>query len=213
LLGSEPAEIQNAVMENDLLFRARRMTRMEADRKHQHELTPLPMMMIPALVGPQFAREPVKVVGGKFSVQDKNEFCTPDALVFIAVDASGHPLPEGEVFVPYVNPMSPDALIICDARGAVVSVCPPDLQPARNDEAGIERAMGVKNHWTAAKLAPQRARHAEAGVGVEFMRQHNAEMVSTTAPVERIKMAVPPVADSTEDTLARENAAPDSQFD
>lgn len=176
LLTNESAETQSAVMQNDLLFRARRMTRAEADRKHRHELTPLPMMMIPALVGEQFSREPVVVRGGKFEIQDKNEFCSPDALVFLAVDAAGLPLREGEKFIPYVNPMSPDALVICDARGAVVSVCPPDLQPARNDEAGIQRAMGVKNHWQATKLAAQRERHTVAGVGVDFMRAHNAQV-------------------------------------
>lgn len=178
LLADEAADVQQRVHENDLLFRARRMSRAEADRKHQHELTTLPMMMIPALVGREFAREPVVVRGGKFTIQDKTEFCAPDALVFLAVDAEGRPLREGEKFLPFINPLSPDALIICDARGSVVSVCPPDLQPARNDGEGIKRAMGVKNNWQAAKLAGQRDRHADAGVGIEFMRQHNETVLN-----------------------------------
>lgn len=208
LLGQEPPETQRAVAENDLLFRPRRMTRIEADRKHQHELTPLPMMMIPTLVGPQFAREPVIVRGGKFEIQDRNEFCSPDALVFVALDANGRPLAEGEKFIPYLNPLSPDALVICDARGTVVSVCPPDLQPSRNDQAGGQRAMGVKNHWQAMKLAPQRERHADAGVGIDFMRQHNARIVAT--PGEKIEMdqPVPKVNDSTAELLQRAASAP-----
>jgi hypothetical protein len=186
LLASASREVQLAVAQNDLLFRARRMTRAEADRKHQRELSPLPMMMIPQLVGPQFAgKRPVTVRGGKFELQDENEFCTSDPLVFVALDASGRPLTEGDKFTSYCNPMSPDALVICDASGAAVSVCPPDLQPARNDEHGVAVAMGVKNHWQAMKLAPQRARHQAAGAGVEFMKQHNEQVISGAATPEQ----------------------------
>jgi len=210
----QSAAIQ-AIQANDLLFRARRMTRAEADKTQRHQLTPLPMMMIPALVGPQFARPAVTVRKGKFEIQDRNEFCTPDALVFVAIDAEGRPLPEGEQYTPYINPISPDALVICDARGSVVSVCPPDQQPARNDDHGVKEAMGVKNHWQALKLAPQRERHAAAGAGVEFMRLHNAQLTPAAAPRQSADEMTQPVRvdDCTEDTLAREYTAPTTQFD
>lgn len=187
LLASQPAEVQQAVQQNDLLFRARRMSRNEADRfcAQREPLTVLPMMMIPHLVGEQHGGKPVTVRHGKFEFSDWR--IGADPLVFVAQDASGMPLREGEKFVPYCNPMSPDCLVITDARGSVVSVCPPDLQPARNDEHGTKAAMGFKNQWQANKLAPQRARHAAAGAGVEFMKAHNEAVQNCTTPedVER----------------------------
>ncbi|NOS70086.1 MAG: hypothetical protein HOP33_09160 [Verrucomicrobia bacterium] len=185
LLAREQHEVQALVSQSDLHFRVRRMTRAEADRTGTTELTPLPFEMIPSLVGPEYAGRPIPVIGGKFQFKDWR--LGPDPLVFVAQDSSGHPLREGERFIPYCNPMSPDALVICDASGSVVSVCPPDLEPAKNDEAGVKAAMGAKNHWQAVKLAGQRARHAPAGSDVEFMKRHNAAVMDgkTVSPEDR----------------------------
>ncbi len=177
LLPGEPTDVQALVSQSDLHFRARRMTRFEADRSSLTEapLTPLPMEAIPALVGPNHAGKPITVRSGKFEFEDWR--IGPDPILFVAQDATGHPLREGATFIPYCNPMSPDALVICDARGAVVSVCPPDLNPSKNDEAGVKEAMGAKAHWQAVKLAGQRARQAPSGADVDFMKRHNAAVM------------------------------------
>jgi len=209
LIGEEPAEIQSLVAQNDLHYRVRRMTRSEADRRHAAELTRLPFESIPALVGPEYAGAPITVRGGKFQFQDWR--IGPDAMEFVALDAAGHPLREGEKYIPYCNPMSPDVLVVCDARHAVVSVCPPVIMPARNDEAGVKTAMGFKNHWTSVKLAPQRARHTATGDAVEFMKQHNAQVLPTNlSTTVRPETFEPAPADCTAELLARE-AAPENQ--
>jgi hypothetical protein len=212
LIGEEPADIQALVAQNDLHYRVRRMARSEADRRHASELTRLPFESIPALVGPEYAGAPVTVRGGKFLFQDWR--IGPDPLEFVALDAAGHPLREGERFVPYCNPMSPDVLVICDARHAVVSVCPPVLMPSRNDEAGVKAAMGFKNNWIATKLAPQRARHAASGAEVDFMKAHNAQVLpknlSTTVRPETFE---PAPADCSADLLEREAALENSNND
>ena len=206
LLAQESSDVRALVADSDQHFQVRRMTRAEADRKHVHELTALPFEMIPTLVGKDHAGEPITVQGGKFKFSDWR--IGPDPLVFVAMDKNCQPLREGARFTPYCNPMSPDVLVICDASGAVVSVCPPDLYPSKNDEAGVKAAMGAKNKWQAEKLTPQRARHAEAGKEVDFMKRHNAQVVEQ-AGTTRGERFIEEVPDCTADLLARENETAD----
>lgn len=191
LLAQEAAEVQALVAQSDLHYRVRRMSRAEAWAKHAGELVTLPAQCIPALVGEKHALrggEPLTVRNGEFEFADwRIDF---DPIRFMAVDASGAPLREGEKYLAFCNPMNPDALIITDARLAVVSVCPPVLMPAHNDEEGVKAAMGAKNHWQAQKLAKQRARHAPAGADVEFMKRHNEAVIQGKPTTDSEKLRV-----------------------
>lgn len=190
LLAEQNPEVQLAVAQNDLLYRVRRMSRAEAYAKHAGELTTLPAHCIPALVGMEHALrngDPLTVRNGEFEFEDWR--IDPDPIRFLAVDRDGRPLREGEKFVAFCNPMSPEALVICDASLRVISVCPPVLNPAHNDVAGVRAAMGAKNKWQAQKLAAQRERHAAAGAQVEFMKRHNAAVLAGTAKTDQEKLS------------------------
>lgn len=179
LLANEPADIQALVAQSDQHYRLRRMTRAEAWDKHAHELTPLPAHTIPALVGQRHALrggDPLTVRNGEIEFNDwRIDF---DPIRFRAVDQQGHPLPEGEKYIAFCNPMNPDTLILCDDRLRVISTCPIIIAPAHNDQEGIKKMMGQKNQWQAQKLARQRARHAATGSDIEFMRRHNAAVLA-----------------------------------
>lgn len=178
LLAQENSEVQNAVATNDLLYRVRRMTRAEAYATRAHELTTVPVECIPALVGKNFALrngDPLTVRNGEFEFEDWR--IDSDPMRFMALDATGRPLREGEKFLAFCNPMNPDALVICDASLRVISACPPVHMPAHNDEAGIKRAMGAKNSWLAAKLSAQRGRHEADAKAIQFIKRHNAAVL------------------------------------
>jgi hypothetical protein len=182
LLAEQSGEIQTSVATNDLLYRVRRMTRAEAYARHANELTTVPVQCIPALVGKNHALrngDPFTVRGGEFEFEDWR--IDSDPIRFKALDATGRPLREGDKFIAFCNPMQPDALIICDDTLRVISVCPPVDMPAHNDEAGIKRAMGAKNSWTAAKLSAQRGRHEADANAIEFIKRHNASVLEGTA--------------------------------
>jgi hypothetical protein len=191
LLAEQSQEVQTSVATNDLLYRVRRMTRAEAYARHAQELTTVPVHCIPALVGKNHALrngDPFTVRGGEFEFEDWR--IDSDPIRFRALDASGRPLREGDQFIAFCNPMQPDALVICDASLRVISVCPPVDMPAHNDEAGIKRAMGAKNSWTAAKLAAQRGRHEADANAIDFIKRHNAAVLGGTATSQAEKKRV-----------------------
>ena len=170
--------------QNDSLVRVRRMSRWEAFRKHAGELHRLDHATIPALVGQSNALrggDPLTVRNGVFEFEDWR--IAPDALVYLAVDEKGNRLREGEKFIGFCNPMSPGALIACDARLRVVAICPPMLQPTPGVD-DIRPALGLKKSWWSRALASQQARHAPDAEALKFMKAHN-ERVLAGAPVTR----------------------------
>lgn len=184
---AEQSLVRATVEQDDRLHRLRRLSRNEAFamqmQAERGNLSCLPLASVPAIVGERNAvrdGEPLTVRAGRFEFDDWR--IDPDGLEFLALDAQGRPLREGEKFVCFVNPMNPESLIACDAKLRVVSVCPPVPRPARNDEAGLHRALGVQRHWQAEKAAPQRARHADQADEIAFMRRHN-EAVLAGRPV------------------------------
>ncbi len=183
-----PAEQREGILRvlgsNDALLRVRRMSRWEAHRKHAGDLHRLDHSQIPAIVGQSNALrggEPLTVRNGVFEFEDWR--IAPDALVYLAVNENGDRLREGEKFIGFCNPMSPAALIACDARLRVVAVCPPMLQPTPGVD-DIRPALGLKKSWWSRALAGQRARHETDAAGLRFMKEHN-ERVLAGAPVTR----------------------------
>lgn len=187
LPAEEQALVRASVEADDRLHRVRQLSREEAfsacREAERASLARLPVAALPAIVGERNAvrgGDPLRVRGGRFEFDDWR--IDADGLEFVALDADGRPLREGEKFVCFVNPMNPATLVACDAKLRVVSLCPPVPRPARNDPEGIRHALGVQRHIHAEKLAPQRARHAEAASEIEFMRRHN-EAVLAGRPV------------------------------
>ena len=217
LEAGERESLLPAVLGNDLLYRVRRLARFEVVQRHRAELKRLSYTQIPYLVGRENALRkgaPLTVRNEEFEFEDWR--ISPEPVRFLAVDATGNPLRDGERYVCFVNPMSPSVLVACDARLCAISVCPAREVPAANDADGVKRQLGLQQSWYKRKLTEQRERHASDGEAVDFMRQHNAAVLRASGVGKAedlagraIKEPAAPrhVEDCTEDLLARESAS------
>lgn len=194
------------IAQDDLLFRVRKLSRAEALAKHQHELTKLPLEMIPALVGQRFAWDggrQLPVTGGKFMVKDWR--ISSDPIEFIAADLKGERLREDSKWLAFVNPMSPHILIACDPALRVIGLCPLMPEPAKNDAVAVKHALGLQRSWFKRALAPMNERHAADAEALDFMKQHNAALLPARVPAKPAPVeAAPEIADCSREILDRE---------
>lgn len=189
------------IQQNQLLTRARQLSRMEVFNRFRSELTPLPHFQLPVLMGIENALrggEPLTVRSGIFEFEDRE--ISSDPLRFVAMDNYGQRMREGEKYVCFVNPFNPSVLVACDSKLRVLGECKPCLMPARNDIEGIRKAQGAAKKWEAAALAELQKRNAGAAAAKTAMHKHNAEIFrGEPAPKQSTAKALEPYVQSIEE--------------
>lgn len=81
-----------------------------------------------------------------------------------------------------INPFSPQALWVFDARGRYVTACPRINPVDKADAAALQRECGAAAQAEAERLAPFRARHAAQARQRAADMRHNATILTTPEP-------------------------------
>ena len=204
--------------EADRLTKIERASRWEVFQAKRRELTRLPMLHIPEIVGPEFAlrserggEQAIEVKAGLFTVQCAE--LDSDPISFYARDEraeAGHFIPNGRRFICFLNPYLPTHLIACDDQLRVVATCP--RYERAHDEASLHRAMGDQGAFESAARVRLNLRHDDESRRKAANREHNDRLLVQGAGA--LPPAAPvPVADCTDDLLAREGQSADADKD
>jgi hypothetical protein len=200
------------------LVTTRRLSRMEVFAARRRELTPAPLELLPELVGVENAINGgagKEVKKGLFSFDDGE--IDSDPMHFYARDVgsrAGQFLPNGEKYIPFVNPYDPRALVACELTTSgklrVVAVCPRYELADKADEKAIQIRMGEQSAYEASARQRLNLRHADAAGQKEEMERHN-ERVFSGAPITAQERVNARIAAAKEQPTA--NPSKDNAFD
>lgn len=170
-----PDANRNAVMAlldtDPSLLRTRRMSPAEVYHQGKRNLVKLPRSSAAMLLKDAIGR-PIKV-RTQAMIEFEDAEAGPGTFRFLARvrDAHGREtlLNKGEEFFGIMNPYFPDTLDLIDAKGRWIGSCPTIHAPCKNDEDGLNRALGEANRINTELLAPLRYR------GREILKQRIAD--------------------------------------
>ncbi len=129
-------------------------------------------------------------------VTDRREVEVMDkSLSADAIRFDAHSLPPGERYQAVLNPFSPDALFLFDARGRFIGQIPRIVRVNRNDQEAVERQLGRTRHQLAELLKPV------ARLGANITRDRLEEARANADALRQLETPAPNVA------LARRAAA------
>lgn len=117
----------------------RRLSPTEVRQRHQSELTRLHWSCIPLAMPIEWARP--AVVGKKYTIEIKDALIDPEPMVFIASAETptgrSEDLAPGDQVLCYLNPFSPDAMVIADTKGSVIGRLTRFIRPTAGDTSAI----------------------------------------------------------------------------
>lgn len=168
------------------LTRTRKLSRREVWQRDVHQLTRMPVYLIPQLLTHQAAQDFSVMrrvtAQGEFVFNDEEADPYGGQFVFLARvhDRSGHEvrLTHGEKYKTFLNPLDPSTLIVCQPNGAFLGACPAVNRAAANDLAATSKLIAQHRSLLAeaksdlARLGRERTRE------LARMKMHNEGLVS-----------------------------------
>lgn len=148
--------MEMAISQDARLSRQRQLSPREVFDGYRHQLTRLPMHLLPRLVGMEYAKERAAAKDGQFHFDDMElgpDEHHYDGLVY-KEDGSPVRLSAGEKYATFVSTIDPTRMHLCDAKGAWVGWVNRTLVPSKGDARGFARAQGAKMKAHQEMLAP-----------------------------------------------------------
>lgn len=177
-LALPPAEQQVAralIRANDNLTRARKLSPWEVWQPGRKGLTKLRLALLPQILGPDYGVTRTVRPNQLFEFEDQD--MGPGVFRYLA-RIDGRSLAAGE-YLTYLNPFNPAAgLVVCDAAGRVLGVCPPWDANCRADTEAIRRQIGAQRKIEAESLEELGIRHGNRAAEMLALRANNAQVLS-----------------------------------
>lgn len=165
--------------------RTRRLSPYEAFHSAEKDLLTIGPEVVCDLLLDDLGRE-LKVDGSYFVFTDSE--ISPEPLRYHArvMPLGGtreHELPDGEKYLVFANPFSPDHLFVCGARGQFLGLAERVHRVSRTDEHDLLREFGRKKQRTADRLAALRDRHHDKQDSHRHMVDNNRAVADLDRPV------------------------------
>ncbi len=170
--------------------RRRKLSPLEVWNSGRSDLRRAPAPLICDILGKDLGRE-VTVRGSYIRFRDQD--ISPDEMIYqaraIHLNGAQRELRDGEKFLAFANPFSPDTLFLLDAHDRYLGHCQLENRITATDRQALIVAAGQKAHRNAEILQPLRNRHAEQVQDAQDMREHNRRVVTGEAVTPEEKAA------------------------